>query len=92
MAFKRHPKGGGLVEDTAYVAETAYVGEHARVVGNANGATSSRRAIVIIGVNCKPDNLKKCWFLPQITPDPMIRKSLKRHSCGNHCGKESFRQ
>ena len=43
MAFKQHPNGGGLVEDTAYVAETAYVGEHARVVGNATGAAFARR-------------------------------------------------
>jgi hypothetical protein len=35
MAFKPHPNGGGLVEDTAHVAETAYVGEHAVVSGNA---------------------------------------------------------
>jgi len=91
MAFKRHPNGGGLVENTAYVAETAYVGEHARVVGNATGAASSWRRIVTIGIYCKPDNLNQCWFFSQITPDPMIRKFLKRHSCGNHCGKESFR-
>lgn len=31
MAFKPHPNGGGLVEDTAYVAETAYLGKYAVV-------------------------------------------------------------
>ena len=91
MAFKRHPNGGGLVENTAYVAATAYVGEHARVVGNAIGAVIARRGKVTIGINCKPDNLKKFWFFLQNTPDPMIRKILKRHSCGNHCGKWQVR-
>jgi len=91
MAFKRHPNGGGPMEDTAYVAETAYVGEHARVVGNANGAVITRRRKVTIGINCKPASLQMSWFFLQNTPDPLIRKILKRHSCGKYCGKEPFR-
>ena len=91
MAFKRHPNGGGLVEDTAYVAETAYVGEHARVVGNATGAVITWRGKVIIGTNFKPDSLKMCWFFLQNTPDPMIRKFLKRYSCGTYRGTGPFR-
>ena len=33
--WHRHPNGGGLVQDTAYVADTAYVGRNAQVYGNA---------------------------------------------------------
>ena len=91
MAFKRHPNGGGLVEDTAYVAETAYVGEHARVLGNAIGAVIARRGKVTIGINCKPASLKKFWFFLQNTPDPLIRKFLKLHSCGIYCGTGAIR-
>ena len=33
--WHRHPNGGGLVQDTAYVANTAYVEPDAKVYGNA---------------------------------------------------------
>lgn len=33
--FHRHPNGGGLVANTAKVADTAYIGRNVKVLGNA---------------------------------------------------------
>lgn len=57
--WHRHPNGGGLVEDTATVAETAYIGPDAVVSGNARvfgnavvsgeGLVAASRDVLTIG-------------------------------------------
>jgi hypothetical protein len=60
--FHRHPNGGGLVEDTAYVAETAYVGptamvrDRAQVLDNAHiGGVSRISGNAIVGGDARVD-------------------------------------
>jgi len=46
--FKRHPNGGGLVEDTATVSDAAIVEKYAKIIDNAIVMGNYDKKVVVI--------------------------------------------